>query len=244
VNALPLGKGRVKTSVPSKFKIKIQNENLKLLKMIRLLLVDDQPLFRQGLASLLALEEDLEIVGQASHGKEAIALTHTLQPDVILMDVRMPVCDGVVATREIHQSFPWIRILVLTTFDEDEYIWQSLQAGALGYLLKSTPSAQLATAIRTLDQGHCQLGPTIAPKVFAQLRPLGAMKQNTPQQRFSDRELEVLTLITEGKNNREIAQTLHLTEGTVKNYVTQILGRLGLRDRTQAALWAKENLAI
>lgn len=208
--------------------------------MIRVLLVDDQALFRQGLASLLSLEEDLEIVGQASHGFEAIALTQTLQPDVILMDVRMPICDGVVATGEIHQRFPWIRILVLTTFDEDEYIWKSLQAGALGYLLKSTPSGQLATAIRTLHQGHCQLGPTIAPKVFAQLQPPG-IKQN-PNYHLTERESEVLKLISQGKNNREIAQMLYLTEGTVKNYVTQILGRLGLRDRTQAALWAKENL--
>jgi DNA-binding NarL/FixJ family response regulator len=212
--------------------------------MIRVLLVDDQPLFRQGLASLLSLEEDLEIIGQASHGNEAIALSETLQPDVILMDVRMPICDGVVATREIHQRFPWIRILVLTTFDEDEYIWESLQAGALGYLLKSTPSAQLAAAIRTLHQGHCQLGPTIALKVFAQLRSPTVGKQNTVQYRLSDRELEVLTLIAQGKSNKEIAKTLFLTEGTVKNYVTQILARLGLRDRTQAALWAKENLAI
>ncbi|MBW4608781.1 MAG: response regulator transcription factor [Hassallia sp. WJT32-NPBG1] len=208
--------------------------------MIRVLLVDDQALFRQGLASLLSLEEDLEIVGQASHGFEAIALTQTLQPDVILMDVRMPICDGVVATGEIHQRFPWIRILVLTTFDEDEYIWKSLQAGALGYLLKSTPSGQLATAIRTLHQGHCQLGPTIAPKVFAQLHP-PAIKQNL-HYHLTERESEVLKLISHGKNNREIAQMLYLTEGTVKNYVTQILGRLGLRDRTQAALWAKENL--
>jgi DNA-binding NarL/FixJ family response regulator len=212
--------------------------------MIRVLLVDDQPLFRQGLASLLSLEEDLEIIGQASHGNEAIALSETLQPDVILMDVRMPICDGVVATREIHQRFPWIRILVLTTFDEDEYIWESLQAGALGYLLKSTPSAQLAAAIRTLHQGHCQLGPTIALKVFAQLRSPTVGKQNTVQYRLSDRELEVLTLIAQGKSNKEIAKTLFLTEGTVKNYVTQILARLGLRDRTQAALWAKENLTI
>jgi DNA-binding NarL/FixJ family response regulator len=211
--------------------------------MIRLLLVDDQTLFRQGLASLLSLEEDLEIVGQASHGKEAIALTEQLQPDVILMDVRMPICDGVVATREIHQRFPWIRILVFTTFDEDEYIWQSLQAGALGYLLKSTPAAQLAAAIRTLHQGYCQLGSTIAHKVFAQLNPLSSVKQNS-YQHLSERELEVLTLVAQGKNNREIAKALHLSEGTVKNYVSQILARLGLRDRTQAALWAKQNISI
>jgi DNA-binding NarL/FixJ family response regulator len=212
--------------------------------MIRLLLVDDQNLFRQGLASLLSLEEDLEVIGQASNGKEAIALTEQLQPDVILMDVRMPICDGVVATREIHQRFPWIRILVFTTFDEDEYIWQSLQAGALGYLLKSTPASQLAAAIRTLYQGYSQLGATIAHKVFAQLTPPPPVKQNSEQRLLSERELEVLTLVAQGKNNREIAQALHLTEGTVKNYVSQILARLGVRDRTQAALWAKQNIGI
>ncbi|KOP23300.1 LuxR family transcriptional regulator [Hapalosiphon sp. MRB220] len=209
--------------------------------MIRLLLVDDQRLFRQGLASLLSLEEDLEIVGEANDGNEAIALTEKLQPDVILMDVRMPVCDGVVATREIHQRYPWIRILVLTTFDEDEYIWQSLQAGALGYLLKSTPSGQLAAAIRTLNQGYSQLGPTIAPKVFAQINP-PISKPTNYQNLFSDRELEVLTLLSQGKNNREIAQTLYLTEGTVKNYITQILCQLGVQNRTQAALWAQQYL--
>jgi DNA-binding NarL/FixJ family response regulator len=209
--------------------------------MIRILIADDQPFFRQGLADLLDLEEDLEIVGQANHGQEAIALTQQLQPDVILMDVRMPVCDGVEATRDIHQRFPWIRILVLTTFDEDEYIWQSLQAGALGYLLKSTPSHELATAIRTLHQGYSQLGPTIAPKVFAQINP-PAPTENDYLHWFSKRELGVLTLLAEGKNNREIAETLYLTEGTVKNHITRILGQLGVRDRTQAALWAQQNL--
>jgi DNA-binding NarL/FixJ family response regulator len=209
--------------------------------MIRLLLADDQPLFRQGLASLLSLENDLEVVGQAHDGREAIALAEQLQPDIILMDVRMPVCDGVEATRQIHQRYPWIRILVLTTFDEDEYIWKSLQAGALGYLLKSTPSGQLATAIRTLNQGYSQLGPTIAPKVFAQINPPVTKKANY-QHWFSDRELEILTLLSQGKNNREISLALHLTEGTVKNHITRILCQLGLRDRTQAALWAKQNL--
>ncbi|MBD2020920.1 response regulator transcription factor [Leptolyngbya sp. FACHB-36] len=207
---------------------------------IRLLLVDDQSLFRQGLASLLALEDDLEVVGQANQGREAIALTEQLQPDVILMDVRMPICDGVVATREIHQRYPWIRILVLTTFDEDEYIWKSLQAGALGYLLKSTPSRQLADAIRTLHQGYSQLGPTIAPKVFSHIHLPTAKPGDYPS--LSDREREVLTLLGQGKNNREIAQALHLTEGTVKNHISRILGQLGLRDRTQAALWAQQHL--
>lgn len=209
--------------------------------MIRLLLADDQPLFRRGLASLLSLENDLEVVGQANDGHEAIALTEQLQPDVILMDVRMPVCDGVEATYQIHQRYPWIRILVLTTFDQDEYIWKSLQAGALGYLLKSTPSEQLASAIRTMNQGYSQLGPTIAPKVFAQINP-PVTKKADYQHLLSERELEVLKLLSQGKNNREISLALHLTEGTVKNHITRILCQLGLRDRTQAALWAKQYL--
>jgi DNA-binding NarL/FixJ family response regulator len=208
--------------------------------MIRVLLVDDQPLFRQGLASLLSLETDLDIVGQAHHGQAAISLAAQLQPDVILMDVRMPVCDGVEATRQIHQRYPWMRILVLTTFDEDEYVLRSLQAGALGYLLKSTPSTQVAVAIRNLHQGYSQLGPTIAPKVFAQLSAVPEVGR-VEQPNLSEREQEVLSLIAQGKNNREISQTLHLTEGTVKNHVTRILNQLGLRDRTQAALWAQRH---
>ncbi len=147
------------------------------------------------------------------------------------------------ATQSIHQRFPWIRILVLTTFDEDEYIWKSLQAGALGYLLKSTPAPQLATAIRTLYQGHCQLGPTIAPKVIAQLNAPTIAKSNE-QYYFTARERQILRELTTGKSNREIAQTLYLTEGTVKNYVSQVLNRLGMRDCTQAALWAKQHLQL
>ncbi|PZD75291.1 Transcriptional regulatory protein LiaR [Acaryochloris thomasi RCC1774] len=210
--------------------------------MIRLLLADDQGQFRQALASLLDLEQDLEIVGQAQDGREAISLTAKLHPDIILMDIRMPICDGVEATQEIHRRFPWIRILVLTTFDEDEYIWKSLQAGALGYLLKSTPASQLAAAVRMLHNGHFQLGPTIAPKVIAQLRP--PLLKNNPERlkRLSDRELEILNLIGQGKSNREISENLHLTEGTIKNYVSQLLNHLGVRDRTQAALWAQQHL--
>ncbi len=207
--------------------------------MINLLIADDQDLFRKGLATLLNLEDDLCVVGQAQNGLEAIDLATKLQPDVILMDVRMPLSNGVEATETIHQRYPWIRILMLTTFDEDEYIWQSLQAGALGYLLKSTPSEQLAIAIRSLQQGYSQLGPTIAPKVFAQINPLLAIKSAVE---LSLREREVLLLIRQGYNNREIAGNLNLTEGTVKNYVTHVLTKLQLRDRTQAALWANQNI--
>jgi DNA-binding NarL/FixJ family response regulator len=210
--------------------------------MIRILLVDDQDLFRQGLAALLDLEEDLTIVAQAGNGQEAIVQAGETQPDVILMDMRMPVCDGVTATQAIRQRFPWMRILVLTTFDEDDYIWQSLQAGASGYLLKSTPSGQLATAIRTLHQGHSQLGPTIASKVFAQMNPPAVASGE--HYRFSERESEILALLGKGLNNREIAQQLYLTEGTVKNHISRILAEMGMRDRTQVALWAQKNLGL
>ncbi len=209
--------------------------------MIRLILADDQPLFRQGLAALLALEDDLEIVAEAAHGKDAIALAEQHQPDIILMDVRMPICDGVEATQVIHTRYPWIRILVLTTFDDDEYIFKSLQAGALGYLLKSTPAPEVADAIRRLKQGYSQLGPTIAPKVFSQLQP--PVKKADIRQHFSQRELEILQQLSQGKSNREIAQTLNLTEGTIKNHLTHIFCQLDLRDRTQAALWAYQNLS-
>ncbi|VEP13967.1 Transcriptional regulatory protein LiaR [Hyella patelloides LEGE 07179] len=206
--------------------------------MISLLLVDDQEIFRQGLATLLATEEDLEVIGQASNGREAIALTEQLQPDVILMDVRMPICDGVSATREIHQRYPWMRILILTTFEDDEYVWQSLQAGAMGYILKRKSSEQMAIAIRAVAQGYSQLSSAIAPKVFANLKSAHPTSTDALNQ-LSSRELEVLRLIGQGKNNQEIAQTLHLSIGTVKNYVTQILSKLSLRDRVAAALLAQ-----
>ena len=208
--------------------------------MIRVLVVDDQSFFREGLASLLSLEADIEVVGQAVDGRAAIALTETLQPDVILMDIRMPVCDGVTATREILRSYPWMRILVLTTFDQDDYVWESFRAGATGYLLKNTPSGQVADAVRTLHRGHSQLGPTIAPKVFAKIQqPVNPHLVNLA---LSERELDVLKLLGQGKTNREIAKTLHITEGTVRNYISRILSELDVSDRTQAALWAHGNL--
>jgi DNA-binding NarL/FixJ family response regulator len=193
------------------------------------------------LTAMLSIEPDLEIVGSATHGQEAIDLAKDLQPEVILMDVRMPICDGVQATREIHQHYPWMRILVLTTFDDDEYIFQSLQVGALGYLLKRTPAAEIAAAIRLVAQGYSQLGPTIALKVFAQLK--SPVAQDCSIVDLSKREIDVLKLVGAGKNNQEIAQALYLSEGTVKNHVTQILSKMHLRDRVQAALWAQKHLS-
>lgn len=214
--------------------------------MIRLLLVDDQDIFREGLGELLSLRKDIEVTAQANNGEEAISLTAKLQPDVILMDVRMPLCNGVEATRTIHNSYPWIRIVVLTVFDDDEYIGQSLQAGAIGYLLKRTPVEQIVSAIRSAYSGYSQLSPTIASKVFASLQPQFSQSTLQPKSQFenklSKRELEVLRLIARGKNNREIAQTLYITQGTVRNYVTRILRELGLRDRISAVLWANKHL--
>ncbi len=208
--------------------------------MIKLLLADDQEMFRQGLASLLSLETDLKVVGEANNGQEAIALAASLQPDIVLMDVRMPICNGVEATRIIHQRFPWIGILVLTTFDHDEYVWQSLEAGALSYLLKSTSSTEVVNALRALYQGHSQLDRLIAQKVFSKLKPLE--KKVDYQSLFSEREIDVLQLLGKGKSNKEIAKFLHLSEGTVRNYLSNIFCKLDVKDRTQAALWAQQNI--
>jgi DNA-binding NarL/FixJ family response regulator len=207
--------------------------------MIRLLLADDQDIFRQGLATMLSIEPDLEIAGQAANGQEAIEAAKQLQPHVILMDVQMPICNGVQATQIIHECYPWIRILVLTTFDDDEYILQSLQVGALGYLLKRTPAPEIAAAIRSVAQGYSQLGPTIATKAFSQLKTPSI---GNAASALSKREIEVLRLVGEGKNNIEIAKDLYLSEGTVKNHVTQILSKLEMRDRIAAALWAQRHL--
>ena len=168
-------------------------------------------------------------------------MTEKLQPDVILMDIQMPICDGVTATREIVERYPWMRILVLTTFDDDEYIGKSLQAGAKGYLLKRKPSEEMAMAIRAVNRGYAQLSPEIAPKVFAQVKSIDSANTKYLDV-LSPRELEVLRLVGYGKNNREISTTLHLSIGTVKNYITQILNKLNMRDHIAAALWARENL--
>ena len=210
--------------------------------MIRVLLVDDQAILRQGLQALLNLEDDIQIVGEAGHGREALSviqrsLTTPNAVDLVLMDIRMPVMDGVAATREILRQFPAIKVLVLTTFDDDELVQQAVQAGAVGYLLKDTPSEEVAQAIRAVHRGYAQFGPGI----FQKMRPQTVPSKPAVPLGFEDltpRELEVLALIGQGASNREIAQALFLSEGTVKNHVTNILSRLNLRDRTQAALLA------
>ncbi|MEH2411910.1 response regulator transcription factor [Nostoc sp.] len=214
--------------------------------MIKVLLVDDQSLIRQGLKALLELEPDIEIVGEAENGEQAINLVAKLQPDVILLDIRMPIMDGVAATREIQKRFAKTKILVLTTFDDDEYVSAAMQNGAMGYLLKDTPSEELAVAIRAVHKGYTQLGPGIVKKLLTQFsHPTATQSLPVPSSlaELTPREKEVLQLIATGASNREIAHQLYISEGTVKNHVTNILNRLNLRDRTQAAIWANTYLS-
>lgn len=213
--------------------------------MIRLLLVDDQIIIRQGLKNLLESKPDLQVVGDAENGQLAIeaikALYKTpLQPDVVLMDVRMPVMDGVAATRLICQRFPEIHVLVLTTFDDDEYVSQAMRHGARGYLLKHTPLEELAIAIRAVHQGYTHMGPGLFEKAMTTPQISDSVHSAIPPElaQLSPREKEVLRLIAMGLSNREIAHVLYISDRTVRNHVTSILSQLHLRDRTQAALLA------
>ncbi len=211
---------------------------------VTVLVVDDQRLVREGIASLLEIQDGVRIVGQAVNGQEAIEQAVALSPDVILMDVRMPVMDGIAATVEIRRQAPGCQVIMLTTFDDDEYIIKSLRAGAVGYLLKDIPAAHLAQAVRLAHTGIYQLEPSVAGKLVGMLgsgqpEPLSA-SSSFLEHDLTERELEVLRLIGTGATNREIADRLVVSEGTVKNHVSSILSRLGLRDRTQAALYAYE----
>jgi DNA-binding NarL/FixJ family response regulator len=213
---------------------------------VTVLVADDQRLVREGIASLLDIQEGISVVGEAVNGQEAIDKALALRPDVILMDVRMPVMDGIMATAQIHRQLPGCQIIMLTTFDDDEYIVKSLRAGAVGYLLKDIPASQLAQAAQLAHSGIYQLDPSVAGKLVGmlgepRLERTGAAQVSPVDAELTEREIEVLRLIGTGATNREIADRLVVSEGTVKNHVSSILGRLGLRDRTQAALYAHEH---
>lgn len=212
------------------------------MKRIRVLLVDDQGLFREALATLLGLHSQLEIVGEAADGEAGVALAQTLRPDVVLMDLRMPGMSGVEATRRLRSLVPEARVLVLTTFEDDDEVLAAIEAGAAGYMLKASPAEKLVEAICTVMRGGSPLEPSVASKVMAELARLSRRQSEERCQRLADplstRELEVLRALCEGLSNKEIAGKLGLTEGTVKNHMTQVLSKLGVLDRTQAALRA------
>ena len=212
-------------------------------EQIRILLVDDQRLMREGLRILLELEPDLEIAGEATNGQEALDTYAEIEPDVVLMDVRMPGMDGVEATWRLRERWPSARVVILTTFDDDEYVFEGLRAGARGYLLKDVSGHDLAEAVRTVAAGGALIEPSVARRVvaeFARMAPPIRKPDDGLAEPLLEREREILRLMAQGLTNREIADRLSLAQGTVKNYVTTILQKLGARDRTQAALRARE----
>lgn len=206
---------------------------------VRVLLVDDQALFREALATLLEVRPEIEVVGGAGDGAAALQQAAALRPDVVLMDLHMPVLDGIAATRRLRVEQPDVRVLALTTFDDDEDVFAALRAGAVGYLLKDVSSDRLVEALLAAARGESVLQPSVAARVVARVAALPDEAPRRPQPLvvpLSDRELDVLRRLAEGDSNREIAAALYLAEGTVKNHVTSVLAKLGARDRTQAAL--------
>ncbi|HZH19900.1 MAG TPA: response regulator transcription factor [Geodermatophilus sp.] len=209
---------------------------------VRVLVVDDQVLFREALVTLLGARPEVEVVGEAGDGQQALERAAALQPDVVLMDLHMPVLDGIATTRRLRVEQPGVRVLALTTFDDDEDVFAALRAGALGYLLKDVSSDRLVEAVLSAARGESVLQPSVAAKVvarFAQLDDAPRPRSQPLVVPLSERELDVLRLLADGCSNREIAAALFLAEGTVKNHVTNVLGKLGARDRTQAALRAR-----
>jgi DNA-binding NarL/FixJ family response regulator len=213
--------------------------------MIKLLLADDQDILTEGLKLILGSEEDIEIVGTADNGKKAYELCRIRKPDLVLMDIQMPEVNGVEATAMIKKDFPNIKIIVLTTFNDDEYIYEALKNGASGYLLKDTSPGEILKAVRTVYRGGALIPSDVAVKVldkFSQLAQKTEDKLIDPRvELLTDREIEICRLIGEGKNNQEIAEELFLSQGTVKNHITKILMKLDLRDRTQLAIFAIKN---
>jgi DNA-binding NarL/FixJ family response regulator len=207
---------------------------------IKVLIADDQRLMREGLATLLALADDIDIVAQAGDGVEAIELAKIHQPNVILMDIQMPHVNGVEATQTIRSILPATQIIILTTFDDDEYLLAGLRAGACGYLLKDMPSEQLADAIRSAAKGQSPIGPEMARKLVNLVTHSPIAPPPPTASELSEREIEVLRLVAAGLSNKEIAEKLFIAEGTAKNHVSNILSKLEARDRAQAVARAKE----
>ncbi len=205
---------------------------------MKVIICDDQAIVRDGLELLLKLEKDIEVVGVAQDGAEALELVRNESPDLVLMDLKMPGVNGVEATRQICQAYPGVKVLVLTTFDDDEWVFDALRAGASGYLLKDTRREKVIEAVRGTVSGRAYVDPQVAGKLLDQV----ASKQEQPlsviTEKLTGREVEVLRLIARGFSNADIADRLHLSEGTVRNHVSAIFTRLGVSDRTQAAIIA------
>jgi len=211
---------------------------------VRVLIVDDQGMVRAGFRSLLGDEPDIEVVGEAANGEEAVALAGALAPDVTLMDIRMPVLDGIAATRRLVEAGVATRVLVLTTFALDEYVFEALRAGASGFLLKDAPAEELVAAIRVVAAGDALLAPAVTRGVIdAFVHRGGAVlpTRDPSLEQLTPRELEVLGLLARGLSNLDIATTLYVSEGTTKTHVSNVLAKLGLRDRVQAVVFAYEN---
>lgn len=208
--------------------------------MIRVLICDDQTVVREGLAAILGTDSEIEVAGLASNGREALDLVQEIQPDVVLMDLNMPVMNGVQATRHLSRSHPNVRVLVLTTYAEDQWVLDAVRAGAAGYLLKDTRRDALVDAVKGTIEGKTYLDPMVAGKLMHQVSSGPAPARQTGHQldAFTEREQEVLYLLAQGLSNPEIANRLHLARGTVRNYVSGILQKLGVSDRTQAAVVA------
>jgi DNA-binding NarL/FixJ family response regulator len=204
---------------------------------------DDHALIRSGLAGMLGAQPDLEIVGEASDGAEAVRLAEQLAPDVVVMDIRMPALDGIEATRRIRRRPDAPRVLMLTTFDLDEYVYDALRAGASGFLLKDAPPGQLAEAVRTVASGEALLAPVVTRRLitrFLRVPPPSAAEARATG-KLTERELEVLRLVARGLSNAELAARLHLSDATVKTHVSRVLAKLDLRDRVQAVVYAYEH---
>ncbi|XID92474.1 response regulator [Paenibacillaceae bacterium WGS1546] len=215
--------------------------------MLKIMIADDQTLMRDGLQTILQLEDDIEVVAAAENGEEACRLAAIHDPDVVLMDIRMPVMNGIEAVRKLRADRPRTKALMLTTFDEDEYIVEALAAGAVGFLLKDIPTEKLLQAIRDAARGETMLPSAIAAKLAARVAstvsgrsPASGEPNRVSDVRFTNRELSIIALMVEGRNNRDIARSLFMSEGTVKNYVSAIYDKIGTNDRTQAVIWLKE----
>lgn len=206
--------------------------------MIRVLICDDQDMVREGLKAILGSEPDFTVVGAACDGADALDMIPHCKPDVVLMDLKMPVMSGVQATVAIRRQYPQIKVLVLTTYDADEWVFDAIRAGASGYVLKDTPRTRLIEAIRETAAGQTPVDPAVAGKLFAHVKQPSAAADTTLASLLNEREREVLRLLAKGLSNSEIAARIYLSEGTVKNYISSILEKLGVGDRTQAAILA------